>query len=373
MNRAAPVLLAALAALGANQALAAPNTVTIPSDTVVRLKLEDHLTSRSARMGDKFAAVMGSDDRSGFPEGTRFQGVVTEVQRYSKNRPGTMNVEIRRAYFPDGASAAVRGSLASLDEDSVRRTSDGRLESRHGGKKMDWKWAGYGAAGGAVLGGILGGGGGGLLKGAVLGGLGGAAYSYLNKDKTKGNFRDVDLPRGTEFGMRLDQRVAFVDRHGYNFSNRVVRNDDRLNDRSVDRATDRRADDERVLGNRQEGRSDSTVVRVNGRAIRFTDDKPLQRRGVLYVPLAPIADEANMRFDQRRGEDSFTLSTPSGMADGRAGDTRVLMGDRDAVTLSQEPLSINGVIYVSADFLRRVAGMRADYDSRNMTLNLETR
>ena len=82
-----------------------------------------------------------------------------------------------------------------------------------GRKKFDWKWVGYGAGGGAVLGTIFGGN---LLRGALLGGLGGAVYSYLNRDKNR-EFKDVELSRGTEFGIRLDNRVAFADRTDYEY------------------------------------------------------------------------------------------------------------------------------------------------------------
>src|SRR5690606_35021591 len=112
-------------------------------------------------------------DRSGFPRGTRFEGVVTEVARAGKNEPGVLDVEFRRAILPDGRAMAISGELAGLGDDDVRRRSDGRLESRHSSRKekFDAKWVGYGAAGGAVLSTIFGGG---FLKGALLGGLGGA-------------------------------------------------------------------------------------------------------------------------------------------------------------------------------------------------------
>ena len=50
----------------------------------------------------------------------------------------------------------------------------------------------------------------------MLGGLGGAVYSYLNRDKRR-EFRDVELARGTEFGVNLQQRVAFAERSDYRY------------------------------------------------------------------------------------------------------------------------------------------------------------
>ena len=405
MSRALlPVMVAALAPLGARQASAQSRGRTeIPDNTVVRLKLDQSLSSRTARVGERFAAVLSEEDRSGFPMGTRFQGVVKDVRRHSKDKPGVLGVEFARAYLPDGARVDVDGKLASLAEEDVRRTSDGRLESRGNGNKMDWKWAGYGAAGAAVISALLGEN---ILKGAVLGGVVGAAYGYFTKDKKKGDFRDVDLPRGTEFGMVLDRRVAFNDRPSYRYTAGARYNDRRVEDRysdrryddrysddrrSNDRYTERRSEDyryerrtndrysnrpydrsnDRVLGERYESRFNNATVRVNGRTVYFGSEKPRSVNGVLYLPLAPIADEARMRLSHRRGENSFTLDTPEGLAEGRVGESRVYLG-RDSVTVQEEPLLFNNTVFVSAEFLRSVAGMRADWDRDTMRLDLET-
>jgi hypothetical protein len=362
-----PLLLTAFGFVGVRGALAAQGPLTIPADTVVRVKLDDRVNSKDARVGDRVMASISPDDRSGFPLDTRFEGTVTEVDRYDKDKPGMVNMEFRNALLPDGRRVAVEGRLNSLSEEDVRRTSDGRMEAkRKNGSKPDWKWAGYGAAGGAVLGAVLGGGTGGLLKGAILGGLGGAAYTFLNGKKNKGDFRDVDLPKGTEFGLRLDQRVAFDSRDDYRFSRRT----------GLDDGRDSGIGGDRVAGERQERRYDSAVVRVNGRNVQFTDARPINLNGVLYVPLRPVADAANLRFSQRAGDEGFTLQTPNGLAQGYAGDQKVTLGnqnrDEDSVLLNDEPVSINGVIYVSSEYLGRVADMRANWDRRTLRLELET-
>jgi len=212
---ALPLLVAALGLFGAHAADAqSRGRNTIPTDTVVRLKMETALNSRTARQGDSFKAVLADDDRSGFPEGTRFQGVVREVQRRTSEKPGMLDVQVQSAYLPGGGKTAVSGQLASLDGDDVRRTKSGRLQARkRSGGKTDWKWAGYGAGAGAILSAVTGGK---VLKGAVIGGLGGAVYSYLSRDKGgKETFRDVDLPRGTEFGMRMERQVSVASHNTY--------------------------------------------------------------------------------------------------------------------------------------------------------------
>ena len=143
--------------------------------------MDTALSTRSARVGDRFAGVLAGSDRSGFPEGTQFRGMVRQVQQHTKTRPGMLDVEIQQAYFPGGDKIGLSGHLASLGSDDVRRMENGRLEAlpRSGGK-MDWKWAGYGAGAGAVLTSVMGGK---LLNGVLLGGLGPAAYSYLTRSQ----------------------------------------------------------------------------------------------------------------------------------------------------------------------------------------------
>lgn len=180
----------------------------IPADTVVRVRLEENLNSRTVENGERFTVSVAEDDRSRFPRGTRLEGRITDVQRATKDHPGVIDMAFDRALLPDGASVPISGSLASLDRDDVRRTSDGRLETRNRkSAKFQPKWVGYGAAGGAVLSTILGGG---FLKGALIGAAGGAVYGYLDQKKQnkRNNVDEVDLRAGTEFGVRLNERLA---------------------------------------------------------------------------------------------------------------------------------------------------------------------
>lgn len=240
----APLLLAALTAVNTAPAAAQGYNRTVPANTVVRVELEDKLSSANSERGERFMARLDSEDRSGFPRGTRFEGVVTEVARASRNEPGVLDLEIRRAIFPDGRAVAINGELAGLGDDDVRRRSDGTLESRHTSKKkkFDTKWVGYGAAGGAVLSTVFGGG---FLKGALLGALGGAIYGYVSKDKGRRDYHDVELSRGSEFGIRLADRVAFNDDGRYRDA--TYEDDDRYERDRDDRDRNRDYDRERDI------------------------------------------------------------------------------------------------------------------------------
>jgi hypothetical protein len=361
---ALPLLLTAVTLTGAPAAQAQRSgQSTVPAETVLRLKMDTALNSRSALKGDVFAAVLMEDDRSGFPEGARFQGVVREVQRRTDSKPGMLDVELRHAYLPDGAKMAVNGRLASLAGDDVRRMENGRLEARkNSGGKMDWKWAGYGAGAGAVLSGVLGGK---VLKGALLGGLGGAVYGYLARDKgDKDSYRDVDLPRGTEFGIRLEQEAPFANRSTYRYA---------ANEEQTERAraeSDRR--DDLAATERYDLRYHEATVRLNGKLVSL-DVPPMNLNGVLYVPLKPIAAAANLRFTHYAGQETFALVTSEGRVGASAGESRITLANRGLVTLTEAPVSMNGAIYVSTDYLSRAADLSARWDAATLRLELTQR
>ncbi len=283
----------------ADRAQAQGRRVLVPEDTVVRLRLETPLGSRDTAAGERFSATLDSADRSGFPYGTRFEGVVVESQRSTARRPGVMDVEFRRALLPDGDRVPLLGVLHTLDSNNLRRTDRGRLESRNR-RKVDSKWVGYGAAGGALLGAVLGGGGD-WLKGALLGGLGGAAYSYTKGDKRE-EYRDVTLRRGAEFGMRLEREAEFVDRVSYRYAARGERWDeeDRLDrsDRSDRDYRDRRdpLDDRDSRLDRDGRRSDSSRDDRDDRDSRF------ERSGRLESDRVTDRDEDVRREEARRDD-----------------------------------------------------------------------
>jgi len=370
---ALPALLAGLLSLASLPGAQAQGRRerTIPADTVVRATLDDHLSSRDARVGDRVRATVDDRDRSGFPLGTRLEGRVTEAQQSGDNRPGIIDVQFDRAVLPGGRAMAIQGRLSGLEDDDVRQTSDGRLESRRqsgrGSGRFDAKWVGYGAAGGAVLGTILGGN---FLRGTLLGAAGGAIYGYLNRGRGgRDRFHDVELERGTSFGVRMNQRVAFADTGDF----RYFTGDDRDRDARADnRRDDDRGGNNRVLGSREEWRFGDTRVRFNGQNVPFTDARPLHLNGVLYVPLQPVADAAQMRLTHRLGDDNFTLMGRDGALRGRAGDAMITMANNRTETLDAAPVSINGEIYVPVEYLSRMTDMTVNWDRRNMRLDLES-
>lgn len=339
-GHAAMLALSALLGSAVTQPVAAQARSTIiPSDTVLRLELAETIGTESTNRGQRVTATLDPDDRSGIPVGTRFEGVVTEVRRATDDRPALLDMEFRRAILPDGTSARIRADLASLSEDDIRQTDEGRLESRRRGNSFDWKWIGYGAAGGAVLGQILGDD---FLKGSLLGGLGGAIYGYLNRDRDE-HYREIRLDRGTEFGIRLNQDLAFEPSSRYRFASRE------------------RPGRERVLGARDEYRFDDARLSVDGHPVRFGELQPVKVNGTTYFPLRPVAQAANWSLRHPRDADDFVLDIGGDLVRGGVGTSNVSRSGRN-YRLDAAPLSIGGEIYVPLEYVSRVGRVRVDWD-----------
>jgi hypothetical protein len=329
----------------ADPAAAQRRRLVIPEETVIRLELQEGLSSRTADEGDRVTARLDEDDTSGFPIGTRFEGVVTEVRRAADDRPALVDMQFRRAILPDGRVERLDADLASLADEDIRRTDEGRIVSRQRDGGFDWKWVGYGAAGGAVLGEIFGDD---FLKGGLLGGLGGAIYGYLNRDRD-GDFSEVRLDPGIEFGIRLDRQVAFNEGSGYRYSAR-----------------------DRVLGARDEFRMDTAEVYIDGQPVRFTDARPMRVNGVVYLPLRPLAEAARWGLRHRAGSDGFALRTDNGTVRGSVGDRSVARDGR-SYALDAAPMLIAGEVYVPMEYLSRVTDTRVDWNRRMRRVDLRTR
>jgi hypothetical protein len=177
----------------------ATRPVSLPADTVLKVRLNDTVSSETSRTGDRFMATV--DDNT-LPQGTRVEGVVIGVTKADKDRPGKLGLDFRTLQLPSGRRIVIAGSPTGLDAKSVKTTSSGRLVATSHSKNNTGKYVAYGAAGGLLIGSLLG--------KNVVGGLLGAGAGYLlgkNKDK-KAEHRDVVLKEGQKLGVRLDRGVV---------------------------------------------------------------------------------------------------------------------------------------------------------------------
>lgn len=169
--------------------------------TVIPVRLETDLSSAEARTGDRFEVRVRDNDASdlAIPRGTEIDGYVAAVHRYRDDHPGMLELKFDKMRFPDGRIVNLDGTLIGLDSNSVTR-ENGRLIATASARDNRGIYAGYGAGAGFILG---------LtshrpLEDAILGGLLGLGIGEIQRH---GKPNDVTLNRGTEFGVRLNDKL----------------------------------------------------------------------------------------------------------------------------------------------------------------------
>ena len=183
----------------------AEQTWTLPPDTVISVQMNGTLTSRTARVGDKFTATVTvpvyANGRTVIPAGSIIEGRVTQVTPAKRmNRSGTIGIDFDDVLFPNGARVGLVGSLTSDDPETRKRIDDESRVSAHGNNRPA-VFVGGGGAVGAVLGGIAGGG-----KGAAVGGAIGAGAGVASILLSKGE--EAQVPSGTPFGVQIKQPLT---------------------------------------------------------------------------------------------------------------------------------------------------------------------
>ena len=165
--------------------------LTVPGGTLIELTLNDSLGSAHSQVGDGFTARVASavivDGRKVIPAGSTVRGTVREV-RAAKRGAGNASLTLgfTRIELPGGYSSTISASLTD------------RSESK---KKRNAAIIGGSAAGGAVLGRVLGKDTKGAVVGSVVGGAIGTGV-VLSKEGEQ-----VDLPEGTQIAIQLDSSI----------------------------------------------------------------------------------------------------------------------------------------------------------------------
>ena len=178
---------------------------TVPADTVMRARLDSELTSRTARIGDRFSAtvtepVYGENGIIVVPVGSKVWGRVTSVMRAQRRKPGNIAVSFYQVSLPNQARHVINGSLTTLQADQVNADNESTVRGRSN-QKRDAVFIGGGAATGALIGAIAGGGKGAAI-GAIVGGALGTGARVYEKEQ------EADVKSGTEFGVILNRAVS---------------------------------------------------------------------------------------------------------------------------------------------------------------------
>lgn len=178
---------------------------TVPANTVIRVRMNEKLTSKSARVGDTFTTTVVDPVYAGgievVPAGSILTGRVTMVKRAArKSKAGEIGVQFTSIRTPRGTSYPINGSLAGEEGGEVNADNEGGVKGRSS-KKRNIGFIGGGAAGGALIGAIAGGGSGAAIGAGVGAGLG-IAGSLLSKGK------EAEVKAGMEFGVILNRSVS---------------------------------------------------------------------------------------------------------------------------------------------------------------------
>lgn len=202
LTLAAALILSALPTLSADaqtkQTRRPATKPLVPAGTQLRVRLNDTLSSKESRAGDRFTATVVNPSRyeegkvtghirsirkSGRVEGRTTMSLAFDSIRLTDGRTGPMRAEVLRVYDSDSAK--------NVDE-------EGRVQSGSRGKQT-LKRSGIGAVAGAVIGGIAGGGKGAAI-GMIVGGAAGAGSIAVEGSK------ELKIERGTEMLIRVNRR-----------------------------------------------------------------------------------------------------------------------------------------------------------------------
>jgi hypothetical protein len=182
-----------------------PAYYTVNANQTIRVRMEDTISSRNARIGDRFRTTVVDPVYAGgievIPAGSTITGRVTSVKRAErKSKAGTMGVDFVSVQLPNGTSRAISGSLTDVTGENNNYDQEGQVTGRSATKR-NVVFIGGGAATGALIGAIAGGGKGAGIGAGVGAGLG-VAGAFFSKGK------EAEVKPGTEFGVVLNRSLS---------------------------------------------------------------------------------------------------------------------------------------------------------------------
>jgi hypothetical protein len=200
------VAMLVAAAVGLPGRARAEEKIRLAEGTKIRFTLNDTLSTKKNREGDKFSGVVSRSvrvgDRVAIPEGSAVRGTVTHVQRAGRVKGrAELGLRLDEIELPNGTKLDVAASLSELDESEKEKvTEEGQVEGQ-GSKGRDAATVATAAGVGTAIGAIAGGG-----KGAAIGAGSGAAVGAGAVLLTRG--KDAKVKRGSELVFQLDRALS---------------------------------------------------------------------------------------------------------------------------------------------------------------------
>lgn len=170
------------------------DAIVIPEGDQMRIRLTSPLSTKTNREGDQFTASVVSP--SAYVNAT----IVGHIARITHSGKATGKTEMLLAFdeitMPDGRSSPFEAQVEKVYDGATVKTVDEEGNVQTGSRTKDTATRGAGGAAlGAIIGGIAGGGKGAAI-GAVLGGAAGAGSVYVQSGK------DIIFETGTEMMIR---------------------------------------------------------------------------------------------------------------------------------------------------------------------------
>src|ERR1043166_8829489 len=165
----------------------------VPVGTDLKVRINDTLSSKDSRIGDRFTATVINPNR--FDE-AKLTGHISSIQKSGKIKGRTsMNLAFDSIELRDGRHGVLHGYVTRVYGEGSRADNEGGVESSSR-TKQSVKRAGIGATVGAIVGGIAGGGKGAAI-GLIVGGAGGAGSLAVQGSK------ELKIESGTEMLVHI--------------------------------------------------------------------------------------------------------------------------------------------------------------------------
>jgi len=168
--------------------------VTVPKHSVIGIRLDEPVSTRTARVEDRVSATVSRDvtvgNRTAIRAGVRLEGTVVLVERGGrfKNRP-RFGLRFDRMILTDGTRVSITTDTIYREGDSPSADATARV--------------GASAVAGAIIGAVIGG-----KKGAAIGTAAGAAGGAATV--MRGDPGETSLPGGTPLTVRLTEDVTMT-------------------------------------------------------------------------------------------------------------------------------------------------------------------
>lgn len=174
----------------ASQTPPPPTAVELPSGTVLNVRLDQDLGSKTSQAGDSFDATVSDavvvNGQTVIPKGARAEGTVVDAKPLGKFKGGArLELRLERVHTNWGSYPVATSSIAKAERGKGKRSA---------------AFIGGGGGLGAVIGGLAGG-----KKGALIGGLSGAGAG-AGAGALTGN-KQIVLPAETLLSFRLEHSV----------------------------------------------------------------------------------------------------------------------------------------------------------------------